>query len=70
MAQPGLLQLFWAAGGPAWSWQSYAADPRELGTPWGLGQLAGLLKTQEALPQGSPTQKDCLRIWQIFSQSG
>ena len=24
-----MLQLFWAAGGPAWSWQSYVAGPLE-----------------------------------------
>ena len=28
----------------------------------GLEWLAGLLRTQEALPLGSPTQKDCLRM--------
>ena len=55
------MQLFLAAGGPACCWQSYAADPLELGTPWGLGLVAGLLEIQEAPPQGSPTQKYCLR---------
>ena len=29
--------------------------------------VVGPLRTQEALPQGSLTQKDCLRIRQIFS---
>ena len=35
---------------------------REWGTPWGLGRVAGPLETQEAPPQGSPTQKDSLRM--------
>ena len=30
--------------------------------PQGLKQLSGLVRTQESLPQGSPTQKDCLRM--------
>ena len=30
--------------------------------PLGLEQLSGSLRTQEALPQGSPTHKDCLRM--------
>ena len=56
----GLLQ--WAGGAVRlFHWN---ADPRE------LERLAGLLQTQEALPQSSPTQKDCPKIKQIFPQPG
>ena len=65
-----LVVAFWAAGGPAWSWQSFEAVLQECGSPQGLEQLAGPMKTQEALPQGSLTQKDCPRIRQIFSRPG
>ena len=54
----------------AWSWQSYAADPLGLGTPWGLWRVAGLLKTQKAPPRGSLTQKNHPRIRQIYSWPG
>jgi len=64
------LQVFWAAGVPAWSWQSYVADPLELGTPWGLGRVAGPLDIQEAPPWGSLTQKNHPRIKQIYSRPG
>ena len=37
---------------------SYSAG---VGHPLGLGRVAGPLETQEAPPQGSPTQKDRLR---------
>ena len=63
-----LVVVFWAAGCPAESWQSFAAIPQECSSPRGLEQLAGPLKTQEALLQGSPTQKGCPRIRQIFSR--
>ena len=65
-----LLLLLWAAGCPEESWQSFAAVLQDCGSPRGLEHLTGPLKTQEALPQGSPTQKDCLRIRQVFSRPG
>ena len=66
MAQPSLFQLFWAAGLPEESWQSCAAVLKECGIPQGLEQLAGPLQTQEALPHGSPTWKDCRELGRCF----
>ena len=54
--------FFWGSVVLAGGWRCWAAFSQECSTPSGLEWLAGLQRTQEALPQGSPTWKDCLRM--------
>ena len=62
LGQAELALVFLGCGALSGGWQCWAAVLQECNTPQGLEQLSGSLRTQEALPQGSRTQKDCLRM--------
>ena len=64
---PANLVLAFLSCGESCSWADVLL---ERSTLQGLEQLAGPLWTHEALPQGSPSWKDCPRIRQSFSQPG